>query len=111
MDLGLQLKEVAAQLWSDQDSVVNWERGRNAPAIRYVPAILAFLAYDPQPAPEDVAGRLKRHRVGLGLSQETFARLLSVDPKTLSRWESAGRLPRDEYMTRINAALKTAKKQ
>jgi transcriptional regulator with XRE-family HTH domain len=48
LDLGLQLKEVAAQLNADQDSVINWEKGRTAPAVRFVSAILTFLGYDPR---------------------------------------------------------------
>lgn len=111
MDLGLQVRRLAAQLGADQDSLTNWEEGRTAPAIRYVPGVLAFLGYDPRPVPEDLAGRLVHHRVGLGLSQEAFARLLGVDPGTLRRWESGRRQPQEEYLTRVNAALKSASLQ
>lgn len=106
LDLGLQMKQAAKLLGAHAQSLTNWEEGRTAPAVRYVPAILEFLGYDPRPVPEDLAGRLIHHRVGLGLSQEAFARLLGVDPGTLRRWESGSRRPQGEYVMRVNAALR-----
>lgn len=105
LDLGLEQKAVAVRLAADAASIGNWEAGRTTPATRYVAAILTFLGYDPRPVPADLAGRLIHHRVGRGMSQEAFARLLGVDPGTLRGWESARQQPRGDYLTTVNAAL------
>jgi DNA-binding XRE family transcriptional regulator len=49
MDLGLLQHEVAAQLGVDKFTVLNWERGKTAPDVRYYPAIITFLGYNPLP--------------------------------------------------------------
>lgn len=47
--LGLKLfqRDVADQLGVGQTSVFNWEGNRSGPEIRYMPAIIDFLGYDP----------------------------------------------------------------
>ena len=37
----------------------------------------------------------------LGLTQEAFAELLKVEPRTVQRWEKGDRKPRQEYMVRM----------
>lgn len=91
----------------DEQSLSGWELGRRMPSNRHLPVVIEFLGYDPRPVPVDFAARLIHHRVGLGMSQVTFARLLGVDPGTLRSWESGRRRPQGEYGTRVNAALKT----
>jgi DNA-binding XRE family transcriptional regulator len=43
MDLGITQKEAARRIGADQFTVINWEKGRTQPAVRFVPSILAFL--------------------------------------------------------------------
>jgi DNA-binding transcriptional regulator YiaG len=105
--VGLLQKDVAEQIGTHVQTVRNWEMGETSPALPWWPGIIGFLGYDPRPVPVDFAARLIHHRVGLGLSQVTFARLLGVDPGTLRSWESGRRRPQGEYVTRLNAALKT----
>ena len=105
LDLGLQMKQAAKLLGAHAQSFANWEEGRTAPAILYIPRLIHFVGYDPRPVPEDLAGRLIHHRVGLGMSQETFARLLGVDPGTLRRWERTSRQPQGDVLKKVNAAL------
>jgi len=35
----------------DPSTIWNWERGWSHPELRYLPAIIAFLGYDPRPKP------------------------------------------------------------
>jgi transcriptional regulator with XRE-family HTH domain len=93
--LGLKLlqREVAEQLGVDKTSVFNWEGNRSSPEIRYMPAIIRFLGYNPLPAANTLAEQLVRHRTGLGLSQKESAERLGVDPSTLAKWEQGKREP------------------
>ncbi len=43
-------KDVAEQLGVDKTSVFNWEANTATPEIRYMPAIIDFLGYNPLPA-------------------------------------------------------------
>lgn len=52
MDLGLLQREVAQQLGVDKWTVLNWERGKTSPDVRYYPAIIEFLGYNPFPQGE-----------------------------------------------------------
>lgn len=109
LEIGLLQKDVAEQIGTHVQTVRNWEMGETSPALPWLPGIIGFLGYDPRPLPEAFSERLKHHRVGLGMSQESFARRLGVDPGTLGRWESARRRPQGEHATRVNAAFKARK--
>lgn len=37
----------------------------------------------------------------LGLTQEGFAEMLNVEPRTVQRWEKGDRKPRQEYMLKM----------
>ena len=70
--LGLKMlqKEVVEQLGVCQPSVFNWEANTSAPEIRYMPAVIRFLGYNPLPPKEDWASRLVQCRTVLGLTQK-----------------------------------------
>lgn len=51
------------------------EKGHTQPATRLMPALLAFVGYNPVSEALGIVARLKRARVSLGLSQEKLAEL------------------------------------
>lgn len=53
-------REVSEQIGVDTTSVFNWEGNRSTPEIRYMPAIIWFLAYNPLPAATTLAEQLVR---------------------------------------------------
>jgi transcriptional regulator with XRE-family HTH domain len=55
LDLGLLQRDVALRLGVSKSAVMNWERGRTEPMIRFLPAIIRFLGYDPRPLPSATA--------------------------------------------------------
>jgi len=67
--------------------------------------VLKFLGYPPWAAGPSVSERLLAFRREQGLSQAAFARLLGVDPGTLSRWERKLRLPTGRYASLTEAFL------
>ena len=101
LSLKMLQREVAAQIAVDTTSVFNWEANAAAPEIRYMPAIIQFLGYNPLPAASGLGERLVRHRRTLGLSQKEAARELDVDPSTLARWERGEREPTGDFLDRV----------
>ena len=105
LERGLFQKEVAKLVNVCTDTVTNWEKNRSNPDLRTVPKVLDFLGYDPRPSDLSVAGELTRARQARGLSQRELARILRVDPSTLSKWELGIREPEGLYLQRVRLFL------
>ena len=105
--LGLKMfqREVAEQLGVNKISVFNWETNTSTPEIRYMPAIIDFLGYDPLPQANTVSEQLVRQRTSLGLSQKESAERLGVDPSTLAKWERGEREPAGAFLARVDHFL------
>lgn len=97
LDLGLLQREVAERLGVDSCSITNWELKRTKPALHTLPGIVRFLGYTPWTGDGSIGERLLAFRRERGLSQAAFARLLGIDPATLSRWERGLRVPTGRY--------------
>ena len=67
---------------------VTWEKDQSVPFPRYYPGIVAFVGYDPLPAPVTEGDQLKRERLLLGLTSEQMADRLGIDQGTLLRRET-----------------------
>ncbi|MGH7554628.1 MAG: helix-turn-helix domain-containing protein [Longimicrobiales bacterium] len=105
---GLLQTEVADAIGVSVETIIHWEWHRTTPPARIIPRITLFLGYCPWTAPETRGERLRQVRVGLGLSQKAAARLLSVDPATVTRWElDERRLSRGSEPGRLLLALVT----
>jgi transcriptional regulator with XRE-family HTH domain len=87
IDLGLLQREVAAQLGVNAFSVLNWERGKTSPDVRYYPSIIDFLGYNPLAQGETFTERLKAARQARGLSWKRLAQELGVWESTVRDWE------------------------
>lgn len=68
-------------------TIANWEDNESQPALRYVPAIIRFLGYDPHRNATSFLKRLIAPRKAQGVSQRQMAERLRVDPGTLHGWE------------------------
>jgi transcriptional regulator with XRE-family HTH domain len=91
--LKLLQRQVAEQLGVTKASIHNWEGNHGKPELKYMPAIIRFLGYNPLPPGKGWAERLVQCRTVLGLSQKESAARIGVDPCTLARWERAEREP------------------
>ena len=101
-------RDVAETIGVDETTVFTWEANTANPEIRYMPAIIRFLGYNPLPPVDGWGERLVRHRTTLGLSQEEAARRLGVDPSTLARWERGEREPTGTLAATVERFLATA---
>ena len=72
--LKLTQKDVAEAVRVDECSVFNWEANISQPDLRYIPAVIDFLGYNPLPRAETLSERLVRHRTSVGLSQKNAAK-------------------------------------
>jgi transcriptional regulator with XRE-family HTH domain len=92
--LGLLQREAADQMGIGVETYANWEKGKTEPAAAQFRPVVAFLGYDPTPAPETLAERLKAKRRELGVTFSQVARYFGWDEGTLTRYlNGTWRLP------------------
>ncbi len=101
LSLKLHHAHLAERIGVDKGSINNWEGNHSTPEVRYMPAIIQFLGYNPLPA-KTLAERLVRHRTSLGLTRREAARM---DQGTLTRRESAEREPTGAFLARVTRFL------
>jgi transcriptional regulator with XRE-family HTH domain len=105
LDKGLLQREVAERLGADLKTIASWERQRTEPSFRHLPAVLAFLGYDPRPEGQIFGERLYRARTARGLSHRDLASLIGVDESTVWKWEGGRHRPSDGLLRRLRAVL------
>jgi len=104
--LSLTQEETAERLGVNAWTVLNWETGQSKPEIRFIPALVGFLGYDPEPVDQGtLAGRLVGKRRELGLSQREAARSIGVDPDTWAGWEQGERVKREAHRKAVEGFL------
>jgi transcriptional regulator with XRE-family HTH domain len=101
MDLGLLQLDVASRLQMDVANIRNWERNKTMPETRFLPAIIAFLGYDPLPRPTSLAEALRHARRAAGLSQRELANRTGFDQSSIALWEVEGKLPLPTNLARL----------
>ena len=87
-ELGLLLREAAERMGVSAETIANWENGKTEPIATQFQPVVAFLGYDPMPAPTTLAERLEAKRRLLGVTFAQVARHLGWDPGTLARYLS-----------------------
>ena len=105
LDLKLLQKQVAEQIGVNAATITNWERNESTPVVRYVPAIVRFLGYDPIPPASSLPERLAAARRELGLTQRRMAERLGVDPGTLRDWEAGRHQPTGRSLNLITRVV------
>jgi DNA-binding XRE family transcriptional regulator len=85
--LGVTQWATAKLLGVDPDSVRNWETGRTSIDVRYYPALITFLRYNPLAEPTSHGKAIQRTRMTLGLSRKRPAALAGIDAATVKRIE------------------------
>ncbi len=104
--LSITQEEAAARLGVNAWTVHNWEAGHTKPAIQFIPALVGFLGYDPEPADTGtLAGRLVGKRRELGWSQRVTASSLGIDPGTWAGWELGARIAREAHRRAVEGFL------
>jgi transcriptional regulator with XRE-family HTH domain len=107
MDLKLLQRQVAEQIGVHEMTITSWESNATVPEVRYMPAIIQFLGYNPLSAAGSFPERLASARRALGLSQRKMAKKLGVDPATLMGWEAGRHKPTGKSLDAIARVLQT----
>lgn len=101
--LGHLRSDAAAALGVDPKTWMWRERDVFAPCVSQYPAIIAYLGYEPWPAPSTLGQRLLVERRRRGLSMVQIAELAGVDDGTWRRWE------RDKWKLRPQSAVELSR--
>ncbi len=88
LDLGLQQKQAAEVLGTGAWNLRNWETNRHEIEIRFMPAVIAFLGYDPLPKPRTRGEAVRHARTVRGWSRRKVGRAAGVDEATVRRIEA-----------------------
>ena len=107
IELGLRQREVMTILKVSEGTVVAWEKHKTVPELRYIPRIIRFLGYLPF---ENILDRPFNEKVLIlrqirGISQDTLAAQIGVDPDTIRRWEKGHRRPYQRVIQLVDALL------
>lgn len=86
---GLLQRVAAEQIGACHTAYLQWETDQNLPFVRYYPAIIAFLGYEPWPEATCRQEQLIQFRQRRGWSIRQAARAADVDAGTWGRWEEA----------------------
>jgi transcriptional regulator with XRE-family HTH domain len=105
LDLKLLQRQVADQIGVHEMTITGWESNATVPEVRYMPAIIQFLGYNPLPAANSLPERLATARRALGLSQRKMAGKFGVDPATLMGWEAGRHQPTEKSLNVIGRVL------
>jgi DNA-binding XRE family transcriptional regulator len=71
-----------------ESTVMSWEKNRSNSTLRLMPRIIEFLGYDPvSSVPKNLGEKLCQYRKSHGLNQKQLAKMIGIDPTTLSRLE------------------------
>jgi len=102
LDLNLSQPQVAKIICVTTDTITNWELNRVTPTISQIPKIISFLKYTPILNENEI----KNYRIQKGISQLELAKILQIDPTTLSRIERAkGSRINNKIKVRLNELL------
>jgi hypothetical protein len=82
-----------------------WETGRDEPKVSYLPAILAFLGYDPFTGEMGFGERLRTERRRRGLTQVKLARELGIATSTLQKLEAGGEVTEGRVVQAVRGFL------
>ena len=106
-EVGLLQRQVAACVGVTVSAVLNWEKNRSTPSLRFLPKISEFLGYDPwtDGQPRSLGEQLKAHRSRLGLSRKRLAALLGIDQSNLAGWETGRHCPAKQSLELIHEFL------
>ncbi len=91
LDLGQGQRILAASLGVSAETIAAWELGRSRPRARHLAGLIRFLGYDPEPAGERLADRVRALRRRLGLTQRGLAARLGLDERTVRDLERGRR--------------------
>lgn len=87
VELGWLQRDLADALGVCVESVVGWEKRARLPMARQLPLLIQWLGFNPLPSADTFGGTVRERRRSLGMTQESLAKVLSLDPATIATVE------------------------
>lgn len=85
-ELGLVQREAGERLGVSAETVASWEKDKTKPVLSQFKPVVAFLGYDPTPAPASIAEHVEAKRRSLGATRDQVAQYLGWDEGSLRRY-------------------------
>ena len=104
-ELGLLQREAGERMGVSRDTIANWEKDKTEPVLAQFQSVVAFLGYDPMPAPTTLVERVQAKRRVLGATLAQIARYLEWDPGTLTRYFNGTWRMADHRTAKLEAFL------
>lgn len=101
LELGLTQKAVAKALRVTEFTIINWEKRGLTPPTTTMGRVIKFLGYDPLPAGQTIAERLRQKRRLMGWGQRELAEHLGVDRCTVTGWELDGTILKRSHRSMV----------
>lgn len=74
-----------------EETISGWEKGNSNPQTSYISKIISFLGY----SPISYGNYLKQYRKERGLTAVKLAKILKIDPRTVTSIENGNRVRKD----------------
>jgi transcriptional regulator with XRE-family HTH domain len=98
-------RDVAGQIGVAAETISSWEKSGVTPPVGFMPAVIHFLGYDPNPEPVTLSERMRDYRRKHGLTIKEAARRIGIDESSWGGWERAGLIPWTRYRTLVEEFL------
>jgi len=105
LDRKISIKKLSEILGTSVSSVENWEHNRSKVSLKYKPGVFEFIGICPYDATLSFGARLKERREYFGLTTNLCAKILGVNPNSLSAWEREAARPNSRGLERIRHFL------
>ncbi|WP_370307714.1 helix-turn-helix domain-containing protein [Sinimarinibacterium flocculans] len=102
---GLLQTDVARLIGVREETVTKWENDYCEPPIPLMPAVIAFMGYDPYPAESGYAARLKAKRRAMGWTIKQAAESLDINEATWGMWERGATTPAGALRAAVDRLL------
>lgn len=106
-NLRLYQRQLAEIIDVTESTIYNWERGVE-PELRFIPAIIRFLGYNPLPMPpaDDPLEQLRHYKTTNGMDFYRLGKAMSKDHEQLADWLSGRHKPFRKSLDKIRDFLK-----
>lgn len=109
LDRRMSIKDLAVEIGTTVPNISNWESNRAEVSVRLKPRVYEFIGLCPYDASLPLGLRLRERREYFGLITKELAKILCVNPNTISSWERAKYIPTDESRVKIRRFLRSDK--
>jgi transcriptional regulator with XRE-family HTH domain len=107
--LNLTQKQVAKEILKTSiQNVSSWEENRHSKSLRFRPRVISFIGYCPCDVSLPIGLKLRERRENFGLTVKELARLLNINPCTITAWKQGEHQPTQKSVRIIEGFLKVS---